>query len=229
MTRLGKIARLPRTIREALNQRLADGEMGTRLVEWLNTLPEVRTVLEADFGGRAVNEQNLSEWKQGGFAEWQRHQMDREWARLLAEESEELAEDGGTVPVAERLAAPVALALAQLLRESAALDAEKRRAAVLGVADQLALLRRSNLQAVRLQMESERWAAHQKLARAQEEKDAARAAHWERIRKRICPGLDEDFLPMGGGDLPEDLKAAIVASQRLQNSRGASPSPEKSR
>ena len=84
-----------------------------------------RTVLEADFGGRAVNEQNLSEWKQGGFAEWQRHQMDREWARVLAEESEELNEDGGSVPAAERLAAPVALALAQLLRESAALDADQ--------------------------------------------------------------------------------------------------------
>ena len=97
------------------------------------------------------------------------------------------------------------------------------------LADQLALLRRSNLQAVRLQMESERWAAHQKLAREQEAKDAARAAHWERIRKRVCPGLDEDFLPMGAGDLPEDLKAASVASQRLQNPRGASLSPEKSR
>ena len=61
MTRLGKIARLPRAVREQLNHRLADGEMGKRLVEWLNTLPVVHAVLTAEFGGRAINEQNLSD------------------------------------------------------------------------------------------------------------------------------------------------------------------------
>ena len=34
MTRNGKIARLPRDIRNQLNQRIADGEPGVRLVEW---------------------------------------------------------------------------------------------------------------------------------------------------------------------------------------------------
>ena len=40
--RNGKIARLPYKIREQLNVRLQDGELGTRLVDWLNGLPEAQ-------------------------------------------------------------------------------------------------------------------------------------------------------------------------------------------
>ena len=67
MTRNGKIARLPWSIRNELNRRLRDGEEGKRLVEWLNSLPEVQEALQEHFGGRPINEQNLSEWKQGGY------------------------------------------------------------------------------------------------------------------------------------------------------------------
>src|ERR1035441_634149 len=70
MTRIGKIARLPRELREQLNCRLHDGEPGTQLVVWLNSLPEAQAVLAREFGGRAVSEQNLSEWKQGGYRDW---------------------------------------------------------------------------------------------------------------------------------------------------------------
>jgi len=70
MTRNGKIARLPRDIRNQLNRRLQDGEPGTRLAEWLNSLPETKKILAADFGGRDINEQNLTEWKQGGYRDW---------------------------------------------------------------------------------------------------------------------------------------------------------------
>ena len=45
ITRNGKIARLPRAIRDELNCRLADGEIGGRLVDWLNGLPEVQKIL----------------------------------------------------------------------------------------------------------------------------------------------------------------------------------------
>ncbi len=40
-TRIGKIAGLPRAVRDPLNQRLHDVEPGHRLLEWLNALPEV--------------------------------------------------------------------------------------------------------------------------------------------------------------------------------------------
>ena len=42
MTRNGKIARLPLAIRQQLNQRLQNGELGQELVSWLNQLPEVQ-------------------------------------------------------------------------------------------------------------------------------------------------------------------------------------------
>ena len=74
MSRKGKIARLPRYLREKLNRRLDDGEPGPQLLVWLNRCPDVQEVLEREFGGRAVSEQNLSEWRQGGFCEWQQQQ-----------------------------------------------------------------------------------------------------------------------------------------------------------
>lgn len=70
MARCGKIARLPRTIRDELNQRLDNGEQGTRLLEWLNGLPEVRAVLDEEFEGHAISHCNLTEWRKGGFLEW---------------------------------------------------------------------------------------------------------------------------------------------------------------
>lgn len=77
MTRNGKIARLPCHIREELNQRLQNGEQAIKLVEWLNSLPEVKKILERDFGGRPINEQNLSDWKAGGFQDWRAEQQSR--------------------------------------------------------------------------------------------------------------------------------------------------------
>ncbi|MCX6954641.1 MAG: hypothetical protein NTV51_21005 [Verrucomicrobia bacterium] len=76
MTRNGKIALLPRTVRDALNGRLLDGEPGPGLLAWLNREPAVRAVLAEHFGGRAINPQNLSAWRLGGFADWCR-QRDR--------------------------------------------------------------------------------------------------------------------------------------------------------
>jgi hypothetical protein len=70
LTRNGKIARLPKTIRAELNQRLANGERGTGLVAWLNGLPEVQRIIAEQFGGKPVRAQNLSEWKQGGYQDW---------------------------------------------------------------------------------------------------------------------------------------------------------------
>ena len=52
MARTGKIARLPREIREELNHHLECGLPGRELVEWLNSLPDVHEVLTKSFDGR---------------------------------------------------------------------------------------------------------------------------------------------------------------------------------
>ena len=88
MTRNGKIARLPREIRDELNQRLDDGAQGKDLVEWLNSLADVKEILSGEFGGEPISEQNLSRWKQGGFPDWQRQQERREAVSRLVEMKE---------------------------------------------------------------------------------------------------------------------------------------------
>ena len=91
ITRNGKIARLPRQVRHHLNCRLEDGEPGKQLVEWLNGLPEVQEVLKLRFGGRPFSEQNLSEWKQGGYQDWLKLQESLYLVQRLAEQAEDLA------------------------------------------------------------------------------------------------------------------------------------------
>jgi len=92
MTRIGKIARLPREIRGQLNRRLQDGEPGRQLVAWLNALPDVQAVLRRDFDGRPINEPNLTDWKQGGYCEWVTRQEVLTQAAEMAADAEELAE-----------------------------------------------------------------------------------------------------------------------------------------
>ena len=70
----GKIGRLPEQTRNELNQRLADGELAAPLLQWLNARPDVRDVLDAQFHSEPVSEQNLSNWRAGGFLRWQQHQ-----------------------------------------------------------------------------------------------------------------------------------------------------------
>jgi hypothetical protein len=102
MTRNGKIARLPRTVRDELNRRLEDGEPGVRLVAWLNAQRQVQTVLQARFAGRPVSQQNLTEWKQGGYPEWQKHQEAVELARELSANADELVGAVGA-PLTDKL------------------------------------------------------------------------------------------------------------------------------
>src|SRR5258708_24191444 len=69
-TRVGKIARLPALIRNELNQRLQSGALAKHLVVWLNELPEAKKILAELFHGQPVSQQNISEWRQGGYQDW---------------------------------------------------------------------------------------------------------------------------------------------------------------
>src|SRR6266478_7268464 len=102
MARFGKIGRLPLDIREQLNRRLQDGEIGRDLVVWLNSVPEVQAVLKAEFGDRPVNEPNLSDWRTGGYEDWRVHQDTMQQVNQLVANAKEL---GGTsqTPLSELL------------------------------------------------------------------------------------------------------------------------------
>jgi hypothetical protein len=161
MTRNGKIARLSCWIRDQLNGRLQNGEQGVKLLKWLNGLPEVQKVLGEDFSGRPINEQNLSEWKQGGYEDWLRHQDTLAWVRALAEESGDLEEEAGDLSVADLLSTPLAVALGHCMHEltAGAQNDPGQRKELLAVARELTELRRSDHTADRLRIDNERWEA----------------------------------------------------------------------
>jgi hypothetical protein len=187
MARNGKIARLPRHIRDQLNCRLDDGESGVHLAEWLNALPEVRQVLEQDFAGRPINEQNLTEWKQGGFLTWVRDQDSREWVHLVAGEADRIAEEGGFMPLSDRLSPTVAITLGKVMHgisaESLA-DPETGKH-LLKLFTELARLRRADHEAARLRMELGQY-ERKKAEQQKDDLESARRTAEREIRERAA-------------------------------------------
>jgi hypothetical protein len=203
MTRNGKIARLPAFIREQLNRRLQDGEEGKGLVTWLNDLPKVKEALEKEFDGRSISEQNLSEWKQGGFEDWQRQQDARAWVQQLAKNSGDLEEEAGDFSVNDWLSAPLAVALGRCLQTivtKAHSDPSQLRL-LLYVAREVSILRRGDHSVQRLRLEQERWEAEQEAKKSamHEQRDAelqAAEARMEQNDKELRE-LYEEKKPQG--------------------------------
>src|SRR5581483_8555248 len=93
MSQYGKIARLPKAVREQLNRRMEDGDRGADLLAWLNGLPEAQQIVASEFGGHPIEKHNLYQWRKRGFREWQRQQELVGVARALADEGGELEQD----------------------------------------------------------------------------------------------------------------------------------------
>jgi len=80
----GKIGHLPKAIQDQVNRRLDNGEEGRHVVAWLNSLPEVQAVLAAEFAGKPIRDQNLSQWRKRGYRDWLRDQQARAMTQELA-------------------------------------------------------------------------------------------------------------------------------------------------
>jgi hypothetical protein len=157
MTRRGKIARLPRDIREQLNRRLQNGEPGKELVPWLNSLPEVKASLSTEFKNETIHPQNLSEWKVGGYQDWllQQEKIDR--VRSMQADSVELTEAAKTtLPdfLAQRLAAQF-VTLAQRIDRSTA-DGQLEPKLLHEVCADIVALRKGEHSAERLKLARDR-------------------------------------------------------------------------
>jgi hypothetical protein len=167
--RTGKIARLPEAIREQINQRLLDNQQGKTVVAWLNTLPEVQAVMEAQFEGAPVTESNLSEWRLGGHQDWLRV---REARLALAEFSKEtddlqaVAKDRLTHQLAFRLAADAAVTYQQKKSEPEGPEKDKWRQELTGT---VVALRRGDLEQERLQLQRERYGLRHKTKEEREQ------------------------------------------------------------
>jgi len=158
-SRRGKIARLPQHLRAQLNRRLENGEQGKPLLAWLNELPEVKALLDGQFGGRPITEQNLSEWRQGGYQDWLRHEENCALVGRLAEEADDLAALAEDLPVSDCVApiltAGLAHAAKALLEEATTPEERWRRLREL--LGELSELRRHDHRAARLRRDQEVW------------------------------------------------------------------------
>ena len=163
MARIGKIARLPAAIRTELNQRLRDGQIGPQVLPWLNSLPETQALLTTEFGGKPINPQNLSDWRQGGFVDWERSQDRFYDTRLLAERASSLASEAG-ISLSEGAAAILSGRILELLEglEDKAATPE----ALAGLIRSVALLRSGDHNKLKIeQQQSELNLARQKFQR----------------------------------------------------------------
>jgi hypothetical protein len=152
MQRKGKIARLPHALRVQINRRLSDNEDGAALLDWLNARPDTQALLARDFGGEPISKQNLYEWRQGGFLEWQTRQE-------ILDEAGELAGDAGDLldHLVNVLAGRYAAALAGWNGSDD--EAFRAKLRILSrLTRDLVALRRSKHDAARLKMEQERFA-----------------------------------------------------------------------
>ena len=179
MTRTGKIARLPVAIRDQLNRRLLDNEPGPSLLDWLNSIPEVKATLAAEFASQPVSPANLSQWKNGGYCDW----LTRHDALALArdlEDKEALGDDSLAGPFADKLARWLSLHYATLavraLNGGAEdLDTETRQRRLSQLCADVTTLRREAHEAQRIALERERIQIQLSNAEWQRKKDIHQA------------------------------------------------------
>jgi hypothetical protein len=98
-TRRSKIYKLGRRLRDQVCERLIEGEDGSTILPWLNEQPEVTA------RGWTISPQNLSDWRDTGYADWQRDRTRVEHTRTMGDLAYRLAKAAGTTMSEGALAA----------------------------------------------------------------------------------------------------------------------------
>ena len=183
----GKIGRLPKAVREEMNRRITAGETGRQIVRWLNGLPEVREMLEREFGGRPINEPNLSEWKRTGHREWRAQQMALEAMGRIAEEARDLtklAEAGLADKLCAWLTGRYALAASEIQDGEGKVNLKLLR----GIGRDVAELRRGDHAEARQKRKQAQLELERERLRKLTEKEKWEWAMQPAIRDRLCQG-----------------------------------------
>lgn len=95
MARTGKIARLPKTLRDAVNLALQDGATANAIIK-IVTDAKANGAMNGDGSEIEIpNDQNITNWREGGFADWlkENQRLDdmrakREFALRIVSENE---------------------------------------------------------------------------------------------------------------------------------------------
>ena len=198
--RTGKIARLPHEIRQQLNRRLEDSEEAEPILKWLNALPEVKKVLNEKFGAHPLSKQNLSEWRLGGFREWQAREDAMDFLNNLDDQpthNPQTSSSSSTGRLSLWLALQYALAARALVESTA--DQPARWARLREICADISRLRRSDLFAERLELERAWLVFEQANTSQQKEKDFWAWTERPDIREKLFPDRE-------GGLSPETLE-----------------------
>jgi len=146
----GKIGHLPKALQEEVNRRLEKGEHGRTVVAWLNALPEVQAVLAAEFAGKPMRVQNLSEWRQHGYQQW----LGRRQAWEMAQEMNSTPSQPRTDQMAGWVTAHYLLAIRKLVDKSAGGEPDLKT--LRAFLQDVVAVRRGDHRGARLQFERER-------------------------------------------------------------------------
>jgi hypothetical protein len=190
MTRNGKIARLPLAIREELNQRLQNGEQGQDLVQWLNSLSQVKACLKAKFDGKPISENNISAWKTGGYQAWEQNQATQDGLDLFLQKAGGLKE-ATKAELTDHMAHFIA---AQMALEFNGLDSlpegEEKSQARRELLDSMLLLRRAELLRGKLRLEEQKFREQQEKERVSKEANRPRTLAEKEARVNAIMGID---------------------------------------
>ena len=208
MSRNGKIAHLPGLVRDELNQRLENGEEGATLLPWLNALPEVQESLKENFDAVPISKQNLSEWRQGGFREWQVRDELIVQARQLSDSAEEMEEYVDSPLLAGQLAVVLAARYAALLNswdgEPDPKFEEKLRL-LRGLNRDIALLQKTTQQACQQKRAFEQALEDNEKRIIEEVKKETVAPIWAMLERQELKEI------LGGGERGQKLAEVITA------------------
>jgi hypothetical protein len=152
---------------------MEDGEEGATLLDWLNSLPEVQATLKENFKGVPISKQNVSEWRQGGFREWQIRKELLEQACHLSAGASEMEEAVDTESLPGALAGVLAARYAAVLNTWGGGPEERIEAKLLllrGMNRDIALLQRTMQLASQQQRELEQSLERKHRREAQEMK-----------------------------------------------------------
>jgi hypothetical protein len=184
-TRISKIARLPKSIRDQLGERIEDGQIGTHILQWLNAQPEVIKILQEHFDGRPINDPNLSDWKLRGHMDWLRLRDAKHLADRLVERSNIFAETTQGQPVSDRFASVLALEFTRLAENllEVETDPDKRWNRLCQIHREFSRFRRDDHRATCTNIKGERWGRRKVL----NEREDRRLAHEQRKKEMLDP------------------------------------------
>jgi len=204
MTRRGKIARLPRDIREQVNRRLDECVEGKLIAEWLNSLPKVTDLMAAEFGGQPVSEVNVSNWKLGGYLDWLEHQEDLEAISRFGSDAGEIRKKSGG-GLADQLAVCLAARIVRALRNmpSAEEDPQGQLEWLRRLCADLSKMRKGDQNAESMRLKRERLKLDTKKFKSE---DAIRKLERKQLENEVKEKSGGPITKEGWEQLEKDLK-----------------------